>query len=88
MATSGNGENLGRKLLKMKEELEGQKSRRSELQGELKSLMKQLKQEFKIDSVEQAEKQIEKEEKELSKMEGSIIEQIEEIENLMEGKEE
>jgi predicted transcriptional regulator len=81
---SSNGKDkLGRKLLQIKEELEKKKSQRSELQGELKSLMKQLK-EFGADTIEQAYKIQEKQSTELKKLELSIQEGIEEIEQLME----
>ncbi len=82
MASNGKDQ-LGRKLLQIKEELEKKKSQRSELQGELKSLMKQLK-EFGVDTIEQAYKIQEKQSAELKKLEQSIQEGIEEIEQLME----
>ena len=76
-------DNLG-KLIEIKEELEGKKSQRSESQGELNSLMKQL-QEYGVETVEQAEELIRKQEKELQVMETEIEEEVEEIENMMEG---
>lgn len=77
-------DNLGQKLIEIKEELEGKKSQRSESQGELNSLMKQLK-ECGVETVEQAEELIRKQEKELQVMETEIEEEVEEIENMMEG---
>jgi len=78
---------LGRKLLKIKEELEEKKAKRLELQGELKSLMNQLK-ELGVNSLEEAEEMINQMEKDLEKMKESIEEEIKEIERLMEGGEE
>jgi len=57
MGTFSNEKNLGKRLLNLKEELETKKAERQELQGELKSLIKQLK-ELGIDNVEQAEKEL------------------------------
>jgi hypothetical protein len=65
--------------------LEEKKSQRSELQGELKSLMKQLR-EFGVETLEQAESLIEKQKEELEGMEESIHSSIQEIEELMEEK--
>ena len=58
MATPRN--DIGNKLLSLKRELEEQKSQRSELQGELKSLTKQMEMEFGVKTASQAEKLIEK----------------------------
>lgn len=77
-------DDIGERLLKLKKQLEEEKSRRSELQGEYKSIMKQLKEDFKVNSIKQAEEKIEAEEKKLNEIEESIDEQIEEIENIME----
>ncbi len=84
---SNGADRLGRKLLKIKEELEQKKAKRLELQGELKSLMNQLK-ELGVNSLEEAEEMIHQMEKDLEKMRESIEEQIEQIEGLMDGGEE
>jgi len=84
---SNGADKLGRKLLKIKEELEEKKAKRLELQGELKSLMNQLK-ELELNSLEEAEEMIHQMEKDLEKMRESIEEEIKEIEGLMEGGEE
>ena len=81
---SNGADKLGRKLLKIKEELEEKKAKRLELQGELKSLMNQLK-ELGVNSLEEAEEMIHQMEKDLEKMRESIEEEIKEIEGLMEG---
>jgi len=84
---SNGADRLGRRLLKIKEELEEKKAKRLELQGELKSLMNQLK-ELGVNSLEEAEEMIHQMEKDLEKMREFIEEQIDEIEGLMEGGEE
>ena len=84
---SNGADKLGRKLLKIKEELEEKKAKRLELQGELKSLMNQLK-ELGVNSLEEAEEMIHQMEKELEEIRESIEEEIKEIEELMEGGEE
>jgi len=82
MGTFGNEKNLGKRLLNLKEDLEAKKAERQELQGELKSLIKQLK-ELGIDTLEEAEKELKSNEKALVEMESSINEKIEEMENLI-----
>ena len=81
---SNGADKLGRKLLKIKEELEEKKAKRLELQGELKSIMNQLK-ELGVNSLEEAEEMIHQMEKDLEKMRESIEEEIKEIEGLMDG---
>ena len=88
MATPRNGNDIAQKLLMMKKKLEEKKSKRSELQGELKSIQKQLKEEFHVECLEDAETLIEEEEKKLHKMEKEIQEGLQELEILMEGEEE
>ena len=74
---------LGRRLLDLKERIEDQKQKRAEMQGALKSLMQRLKQEFDIESVDQAEEKVKKEEAELRDLETDIREKIEELEELL-----
>lgn len=76
---------LGEKFLALKRKLEKQKEQRAELQGELKSLMSQLEQEFGVKTIPQAEKKQEKLEKELERLERSLLQQIDDIEKMMEG---
>ncbi len=45
-------------LLKVKEEIEESKSRVSELKGQQKALLKQLKDEFDCDTIEEAEEKL------------------------------
>ncbi len=75
---------LGEKFLALKRKLEKQKEQRAELQGELKSLMSQLEQEFGVKTIPQAEKKAEKIGEELKKLEQTISGQIKEIEEMME----
>ena len=80
---SARNDKLGQKLLEIKEELEGKKARRAELQGELKSLMKQL-QEYGAENLEEAGNLIQQQEKEIKETETSIKEGLREIEEMME----
>ena len=73
------GESLGQRLLEMKEDLEEMRSERSELQGEINSLMKQLEK-YGITSLEDAEKHITKSKETLDKMKKDIEQQLHEIE--------
>jgi predicted transcriptional regulator len=82
MASNGKDQ-LGRRLLQIKEELEKKKSQRSESQGELKSLMRRLKEEFGVDTMEQAYRIQEKRAAELEELEQSTQEKIQELEQLM-----
>jgi len=68
----------------MKNELEDKKSELLQLQGELKSLMEQLEQEYGIDSLEQAEERIQKEEMELEQAKERILEKIGRVEKIIE----
>lgn len=76
-------EELGQRLLKLKGSIEKKKSERSELQGELKSVTKQLKDEFGVSTVEEAKKLQAEKEAELAKLKEDIESKIEEIEELM-----
>lgn len=71
------------KLLSLKKELEIHKSQRLELQGELKSLNKQMEEDYGVKTLPQAEKLMEKLDKELQGKEKSIKHRIREIEELM-----
>ena len=82
MAAPGRGD-VAQRLLSMKKKLEEKKDRRSELQGELKSIQKQLVEEFKAKSLEDAETMIEAGEEEQERLEQEIWKEIEEIEKMM-----
>ena len=84
MATLGSREDVGRQLLELKERLERQNSKRSELQGELKSSMKQLKQNHGIDTLEQAEALYDKSEKEFGGINEDLQAKVNEIREALE----
>jgi predicted nucleic acid-binding Zn-ribbon protein len=71
------------KLLSLKKELEIHKAQRLELQGELKSLNKQMEEDYGVKTLPQAEKLMEKLDKKLQEKEKSIKHRIQEIEELM-----
>lgn len=82
MATFRNNVNVD-KLLSLKKELEIHKAQRLELQGELKSLNKQMEEDYGVKTLPQAEKLMEKLDKKLQEKEKSIKHRIQEIEELM-----
>lgn len=75
-----NTEDLGERLLKIKRKLEKEKERKSQLQGELKSIMRQLEDEFKVSSIEQAEELLAEYKEKLQKMKDSLHRKIEQLE--------
>lgn len=75
-----NPEDLGERLLKIKRKLEKEKERKSQLQGELKSIMRQLEDEFKVSSIEQAEELLAEYKEKLQKMKDSLHRKIEQLE--------
>ncbi len=83
MAALGSRGDLGQRLLQLKAQLEEKRNSRAELQGELKSLNKQLFEEFGVKNLEEAESLIAKQEKKIQKMEQEIRDEIEEIERMM-----
>ncbi len=83
MGTSG--EKLARRLMEMKEQLENEKARRSELQGELRSVMKQLKQEYSVDTLEEAEELLEETRQRVEAIEADLLKKVEEAEALLDG---
>ncbi len=88
MAPSGNGKRLAQKLLDLKERIEKEKSRRAELQGEIKSLYKQLKQDYSVESVEEAQDMLDEMETRLETIEEDIRTKIQEAEGLLDQGEE
>jgi uncharacterized phage infection (PIP) family protein YhgE len=84
MAAFGGRGDLGQRLLQLKKQLEEKRESRSQLQGELKSLQKQLFEDFEVKTLEEAEALIAKTEKKLQKMEQEIREEIEVIERMLE----
>jgi predicted transcriptional regulator len=85
MASYGGGRgDLGQRLLQLKRQIEEKKESRSQLQGELRSLQKQLFEDFGVKDLEEAEALIDKIDKKVLKMEQEIRQEIEEIERLLE----
>lgn len=84
MASYGGRGDLGQRLLQLKRQIEEKKESRSQLQGELRSLQKQLFEDFEVKTLEEAEALIAKTEKKLQKMEQEIREEIEAIERMLE----
>jgi len=84
MASYGGRGDLGQRLLQLKRQIEEKKESRSQLQGELRSLQKQLFEDFEVKTLEEAEVLIAKTEKKLQKMEQEIRQEIEEIERMLE----
>ncbi len=74
---------LGRRLLELKEQLDQEKEQRSELQGELKSINRQLEKDFGVKSLAEAEKRIKKEKEQLENLRTSIQERLIEAEEMM-----
>ena len=82
MATLRSREDVGRRLLVLKGEIEKQKARRARLQGELDATLRQLKQDYGVTSVDEGMAKI-KEEEALQKMWEGIEEQLGELEELL-----
>lgn len=82
---ASNREDLGEKLLKLKKDAEREKTNRSELEGELKSLKARMKSEFGEDSITKAEKSVEGSNKELSDLNDQLTKKIKDIEALLHG---
>ncbi len=83
MGTPRNGDELARDLLSLKKELEGEKEQRAVLQGELQGVMRQLKEEFEVETLEEAKALIATNEKKLTTLRDEIETQITEIEEMM-----
>lgn len=68
--------NLGRRLLSLKEELNKLKEQRSELQGEFRMLMTNLKEDFQVNSLDEAEKALATMTRELKQLEARLKSQV------------
>lgn len=88
MATSSRTADIGQRLLQIKQVLESKKEIRSQLTGELKSLKKQLASDFKVETLEDAQKLLTKMAMEIEEAENDIQEGLEKIEHLMEEEDE
>jgi len=71
---------LGQRLLNLKQDLEEAKSKRSELQGQSKGLMKQLKEEFELDSLDEAQARIEELNEQLDNLQSALNDALERAE--------
>jgi len=83
MAALRSPDNLARRLLSMKEQLQDKQKHVTELQGALKSVMRQLKEEFGVKTLEDAETLLQKSDAELKSLEAEFEQQVEKIEGLM-----
>lgn len=66
-------------LLELKEEIDNAKSEITRLEGQKSYLLDQLKEEFEINSLKEANKKVEEEETSLEELEEQLDEQIQEI---------
>ena len=73
---------LGQRLLRLKEQLERKKAERTELQGQLKSVMEMLKRQYGVKTLEEARAKMEELEREVKKYEAEIYEGLEKVEKL------
>ncbi len=76
---------ITKELLKLKKELEEKETERAELSGELNAIMRQLKNEYGLPSVEDAKDYIKEKEKEIEIWEEVIKNGVEEIKKIMAG---
>jgi predicted nuclease with TOPRIM domain len=83
MAVSGNVR-IGQRLLDLKERLDSEKSKRSELQGELNSVKKQLTKELSVETLEEAEAQLEEHRDRLISTEADIVKKLQSAEDAFE----
>lgn len=63
--------------------MEKEKAERAELQGEFRSVMNQLKEDFDVNDLDQADERIKEAEESLKAMNKSIRDKIEELEEMM-----
>lgn len=76
---------IGQRLLQLKKQIEDEKAKQSELKGELKSIMKQLKDEFNVQSLDEAAELLESMQEDLEKHRETIQEKLEKAKELFEG---
>lgn len=70
---------ISEQLLRLKQNLEKERTRQSELQGEYKSALRQLSEEFGVSSIEQAEEKLQEIQKELDELDSTIQERLQGI---------
>jgi uncharacterized protein YicC (UPF0701 family) len=83
MAISGNDKRLAQRLMDLKEHVEKERRHRDELQGELKSVLKQLKQNYSVETLEEAQELLEDMDSRLQSIEADVQEKIEKAEELL-----
>ena len=83
MAISGSDKRLAQRLMDLKERIEKERRRRDEIQGELKSVLKQLKQNYSVETLEEAQELLEDMDARLQSIEADIREKIEQAEALL-----
>jgi len=76
---------IGQRLLQLKKQIEDEKAKQSELKGELKSIMKQLKDEFDVPSLDEAAELLESMQEDLEKYKETIQEKLGKAKELFEG---
>ncbi len=77
------GDQLARKLLTLKKELDEKKTQRAELQGERKSIMAQLKKDFGVSTLEEAEALQAAEKKAIQQQTEDLTQKLNEIEDML-----
>lgn len=83
MAISGSDKRLAQRLMDLKERIEKERRRRDEIQGELKSVLKQLKQNYSVETLEEAQELLEDMDSRLQSIEADVQEKIEKAEELL-----
>ena len=83
MAAPRSREDLGRRLLALKAQIEQEKAKEARLQGELDAITRQLKDDYGVESIEDGEARVEEEEAELKEQWERITAQLAELEDLM-----
>jgi len=76
--------NMGGRLLQLKQKIDENITRRQELEAELKVLNKQLKDDFKLNSVEEAQEEVKALDVQVDKLEKKIEKELDEIEKELE----
>jgi len=82
-----NIDKIGKQLLDLKSKLEKKKSLRSEIQGELNSVKKQMKESFSTDDLNEIKAQLEENEIRLEKMEIALKSQVDVLQRSLENME-
>jgi len=67
-------------LIELQEEIEERKTQKAQLEGERNAILKQLQEEWNCKTVKKAQQLIEEKELEISRLEGEIENEMEELE--------